>query len=317
MKSAWPPPPALPSVRGVPVARALGIYLVAVFAGAALIAPHLWSLVQSLAAGSPAWEGLARQPFHRYVNRCLLVLALGGLWPLVKALRLGSWQAAGFSGRNHLGRELRAGLLAGWLSLFLVAVVAVAAGARVVNPDPTLARWLGRIGGALATAAVVSVLEESLFRGAVFSALRRAGGFASAAGISSGIYALVHFFARPAPPPAVDWLTGFATLGAMLRGFLHFRELVPGLLNLALAGWMLAWARERTGRLWMSIGLHAGWIFWLKLYGFGTREVPGSQPWLWGGGKLIDGWVALAVLASVAVLLPRLIPRPTPASPAA
>lgn len=293
----------------MPVARALGIYLVAVFAGAALLAPHLWSLVQTLAADSPAWEGLARQPFHRYVNRCLLVLALAGLWPLVKGLRLGSWQAAGFSGRHHLRSEFTAGLVAGWLSLLLVALAALLAGARVVNPDPTLGRWLGRIGGALATAAVVSVLEESLFRGAVFSALRQVAGFRTAAAVSSGIYALVHFFARPSPPPAVDWLTGFATLGAMLRGFVHFRELVPGLLNLALAGWMLAWARERTGRLWMPIGLHAGWIFWLKLYGFGTREVAGSQPWLWGGGKLIDGWVAMAILLLVGALLPRLAPR--------
>jgi hypothetical protein len=101
----------------------------------------------------------------------------------------------------------------------------------------------------------------------------------------------------------VDALTGFVVLGQMLRGFTDLRELVPGLFTLALAGGLLAWARERTGALWLSIGLHAGWIFWLKSYGLLTADAPGASSVLWGTAKLYDGWAALTVLAAVACVL--------------
>jgi uncharacterized protein len=79
--------------------------------------------------------------------------------------------------------------------------------------------------------------------------------------------------------------------------------LAPGFFNLALAGALLAYAFHRTGNLWFSIGLHAGWIFWLKSYGFFTREAPGADTWLWGTKRMTDGWMALLVLAAAGLVL--------------
>ena len=92
------------------------------------------------------------------------------------------------------------------------------------------------------------------------------------------------------------WYSGFVQLAGMVRGFLELGQLVLGFLNLTLAGVILGLAYQRSGSLYFSIGLHAGWIFWLKSYGFMTRELPATHPWLWGSSKLIDGWGALAVL---------------------
>jgi hypothetical protein len=118
------------------------------------------------------------------------------------------------------------------------------------------------------------------------------------------VYSLVHFFERPAPPASIDAWTGLTTLGQMLHGFTAIHQLVPGFLTLALAGGLLAWARERTGTLWFGIGLHAGWIFWLKSFGFLTRESsPPAAPGLWGTSRLYDGWPAFAILALIAVFL--------------
>ena len=76
--------------------RALLIYIIAVFIGGALLAPLLYWLVQSLAHSFPhPFTNLANEPFPRYVNRCLLGLALIGLWPLVKNLDLKSAQDIG------------------------------------------------------------------------------------------------------------------------------------------------------------------------------------------------------------------------------
>ena len=63
------------------------------------------------------------------------------------------------------------------------------------------------------------------------------------------------------------WNSGLILLPRMLGGFADFHALVPGFFNLTLAGVLLGLAYQRTGNLYFSIGLHAGWIFWLKTYG--------------------------------------------------
>ncbi|MFM7101675.1 MAG: lysostaphin resistance A-like protein [Verrucomicrobiota bacterium] len=290
----------------------LGGYLLAVFGGAALLAPWVWHGLQVLAGSWPALAGPAGQPFHRYVNRCLLVLALAGLWPLIRALRLRSWTEVGAVPGPAAARDARAGLAWGALSLAVVAALALAGGGRHLDPDLSAARLASRLASAAASAGVVAVLEELLFRGVVFTALRRAGSFLSATLLSSLVYAMVHFFARPPRPATVGPWSGFDTLASMLHGWVEFRQLVPGLLNLAVAGACLALARERTGGLGFSIGLHAGWIFWLKTWLAFTRETPGANPWFWGTGRLVDGWLALPVLLATLAFLHRRWPGRPP-----
>ena len=77
------------------------------------------------------------------------------------------------------------------------------------------------------------------------------------------------------------------------------RTLFPAFLSLTLAGVILGLAYQWTGDLSASIGIHAGWIFWLKFYGFATRRAPDVDPWFWGTGKLVDGWLAFAALVVV------------------
>jgi membrane protease YdiL (CAAX protease family) len=107
---------------------------------------------------------------------------------------------------------------------------------------------------------------------------------------------MVHFFQKPPPPASVDWATGLVTLGKMLRGLADWPSLVPGFFNLWIAGMILGWAYERRGNLAAAVGLHAGWIFWLKSYAHLTRPAATTHPALWGTGKLIDGLLATLVL---------------------
>ena len=278
--------------------RALLIYLFAVFVGAALIAPFLYFGVQELASHYPALEKLARNPFHRFVNRSLLILAVAGLWPLFRQLGMRSWGDLGLVDKKWLIR-LVLGVVVGLGSLAVAAAILLITGVRTaVSPDGAeLTKHLVNAGLA---AVVVAPLEELIFRGALFGGIRKVHPWKVALIISSAVYALVHFFNKPAPPETITWSTGLMTLGLMLRGFVDVQSLMPGFINLLLAGMILALAYQSFRSLYFSIGLHAGWIFWLKSFSFFT--VTAKQSVFWGSGKLIDGWAATIVLVPLLVV---------------
>jgi membrane protease YdiL (CAAX protease family) len=271
------------------------IYLAVVLAGGALLAPWLYWAAQEAASRWPPLEPLLQFGFHRYMNRALLVMALMGLWPLLRCLGARSLAELGLSNPGRSLGKLLSGFVLGFLSLAVVACLVLGAGGRAWDPC-TLAQFIARLGKAGLTAAVVALLEEILFRGGLFGALRKACRWPVALLASSALYALVHFLDSAQRFPQVHWHSGFAALQQMAQGFGRWEALIPGFLNLWLAGLLLGLAYQRTGNLYFSIGLHAGWILWLKLYGFLTLEQPGACGWFWGTERLIDGWLTLIVL---------------------
>lgn len=279
-------------------ALALGLYLFAVFAGGALLAPWLYRAVQALAVSAPALEGIAAMPFGRYVNRALLIVALLGLPFFVRASGVRSWRDVGVPPGLVRWRAFGAAFALGFVSLAAVCLVAILAGGRELRPR-SAGELAAQLLGVIATALVVAVIEELLFRGAIFGGLRRSVGWAAALGVSSAVYAIVHFMGRPETPASVDWLSGVRALPTMLAGMAELHTLVPAVINLTLAGAILALAFHWTGDLSASIGIHAGWIFWLRYYGYLTREAPGADAWFWGTRKLVDGWLAFVALVVV------------------
>jgi membrane protease YdiL (CAAX protease family) len=272
---------------------ALLIYLAVVFIGGALLAPWLYWLAQH-----QPFPKIANAPFHRFVDRSLLFFALVALWPALRALGAKSWREIGLIPPYGQFKKFFGGLTLGFFSLAVVAGMAIDLGDRVLVTDLTAHKIVGTIFGAIGTAMVVAVLEEILFRGGLFGGLRRMLYWPIALAISSAVYALVHFLQRGEITGAIAWDSGLILLPQMLRGFVDFHAFVPGFFNLMLAGILLGLAYQRTGNLYFSIGLHAGWIFWLKIYGAFTFGPMHNASWFWGGGKLIDGWLAFFVLAA-------------------
>lgn len=270
--------------------RAWLIYLILVLTGGATIAPGLWYGAHHFWPDSM----ISAQPFHRYVHRSLLLLAIAGLWPLAKIARF--QRGLGIGWGNSPIQQFRIGWLIGIASLGIIAVASILVGQRHLNIPASAASWLTELLKALSTALGVGIIEELLFRGALFTSLRHRHGWLVAAAWSSAIYALVHFFRRTPEPLEVSVGSGWVILGQMLGGFWDFPTLVPGFFNLFLVGWILAVAREGTGGLAASVGLHSAWIFWLKLYGFLTVSDTDTISWFWGSTKMIDGWLAFLVL---------------------
>ena len=288
--------------------RALVIYIVAVFIGGALLAPPLYWLARYFAQVLPK---LAAEPFHRYVDRSILGIALVGLWPLVKNLGFASVSEVGLVSPRGQGKRLAGGFLLGLISLALVAGPAFAFHARVLNTKPSGGEIAHKLLGAAATAIVVAVLEEILFRGALFGALRKAFNWIFALAISSFVYALMHYFKSADIAGPVTWHSGLQLLPLMFQNLSNFHAMVPGFFNLTLAGILLAWAYHRTGNLYFSIGLHAGWIFWIKSYAVVSSSAPQANLWLWGSGSMaiVNGWIALPVLLLTLMVFAKAIPK--------
>jgi membrane protease YdiL (CAAX protease family) len=285
--------------------RALLIYIIAVFIGGALLAPPLYFFVQSVAHPYPEsfshgfGEKIANAAFHRYVNRCILIITLAGLWPLVKNLGFSSMAEVGLVKPRGQMKKVAAGFLVGLISLAIIAGLAFACHARQMNPRLSNGKVAERLLEAAGTAVVTALLEELLFRGAFFGALRKAVPWVLALVLSSAFYAFMHYFdSTKGITGPITWLSGLQLLPLMFGNLGNLHAAVPGVFNLTLAGMLLAWAYQRTGNLYFSIGLHMGWIFWVKAYAIVTAMPPTADIWLWGSGRMaiVNGWVALPIL---------------------
>ncbi|MDX1951237.1 MAG: CPBP family intramembrane glutamic endopeptidase [Verrucomicrobiota bacterium] len=273
---------------------ALAIYLVAVFGGAALIAPITFGLLQEAGAQWPLFEKFAQTPFHRVVNRCLLLFALAGLFPLLRSLGIRNRVDLGLRREPELMKQLGGGLLLGFGLIATTAAISMATGARHWNFHHSSAEVFKHLKNALVAGAFVATIEEVLFRGGIFNAMRRGWHRMGALVVSSAIYALVHFFEKPQNPLFVQWDSGFYILAQMCRGFGDINALFPAFFTLSVLGMILALAYERSGSLYFSIGAHASLVFFLKTFTFFTSGHPGQF-----SDKIVDQWWAFGVMLAV------------------
>jgi membrane protease YdiL (CAAX protease family) len=282
--------------------RALLIYFVVVFVGGALLGPVLYKVCHG-------FNSLAKVPFHRFVDRAVLGLALICLWPLLKVMRITSWAELGFRNPDEKWRDVVPGFLIGFCSLAVVAFLSIATGARKSHLPSSGHEIASHLLSAGLAAIVVAILEEILFRGALFGSMKRAWRWRTALVMSSIIYAMAHFVQKAPEPTVVTWRSGLAMLPQMFANLGDLQALVPKVFVLFVAGVILAVAYQRSGSLFLSIGLHAGWIFWLKSYRFVSAPIPGEASWLWGTDELINGWLSFFVLVGILVIIDRMYPR--------
>lgn len=219
----------------------LFLYLVAVFVTTALLSPWIYQ-----------WTHHAGEyPFHRYVDRILMISALLWLIPL--------------GPRFLAGRKpewFRPGSFADGLVGFLLGIVSLGILAWMnreqVYWSPT---WL-----ALGVALLVALLEELLFRGVVQSIFVGDLGKWTGWILTALLFGALHFLRVPASisdSPITAW-SGWQALGGAFGGFADAGWVGQRFVVLTLAGLILGGMVFRTSGLSFSIGLHAGWIVMVK-----------------------------------------------------
>lgn len=275
--------------------------LLAIFLGAALLAPVLWWAAHGLATAYPdSFLGsLTRHPFHRYVHRCLLILALALAFPLARALGCRSWRDTGLPWYSGAGRALATGAGIG-LGMFAALLgIEMILGWREGRGGVGGAVVATVFGRALLAGAAVALAEEFLFRGILCAGLRHSLGWGKAILLSSAVYAALHFLQRVESPAIITWTSGFVVVGRMGQGLVSVERMVPAFGTLCLAGVLLGRSRQRSGGLWEAMGLHASWVVALKLRGALTTSVGGGESVkaFRAEGILVPGWSPFVMMA--------------------
>ena len=148
---------------------------------------------------------------------------------------------------------------------------------------------------------LVGLMEETLFRGALFGVLRRGLGVLPGAVVCSLIFSLVHF-ARPKMAAGVvhgGALSGFRVLPLVLHALIeNGARLFPFALTLFAMGLALCLFYQSRGRLYFCIGLHAGWVWAIRAGGLVLQRDPARWPGLLGRSDLVaESWLALFITA--------------------
>jgi membrane protease YdiL (CAAX protease family) len=101
----------------------------------------------------------------------------------------------------------------------------------------------------------------------------------------------------------VTWLSGFVSIAHSFWQFGDPSLLAAGFLTLFVVGCILADARLQTRSLWLSIGLHAGWIFANGTFSRAARRVDRALPWI--GKDLLVGIIPLMIALASWLLMRR------------
>jgi membrane protease YdiL (CAAX protease family) len=261
-----------------------------------------------------------RAGFGRYFNRALMLSALVLLPFLLRRLRF--LRADGGNAAKRLWEKLpwktaviqtlvgcliAIGVLWGFASLL------ESMGYFAANHKPVIfGRVLSQV---LVPAVTVSLIEEWLFRGLLLGLwLRYARPLIACIGASL-LFAVLHFVEPPLEWKTLDpthWLAGFNLLGGILAHFACGIFIISEFIPMLAVGLALAWARLRSGALWLPIGLHIGWIVALKgfIMTHGLVHPKKPDPLLLGAGDLRTGLLPLVALAVTVVLCHFAIKRP-------
>jgi uncharacterized protein len=265
------------------------------FLGAILLAGLIGALV-----AYPAYEltlSFANWAFHRVAGRiAMLLLFLELVW-LCRHLGLSNKRALGYGlpWRQFLKVSLLWGAI-GAATASVGAAFLLATHLRILDPSfiPSAANVLRILAIALASGVAVALLEETVMRGAMHTAIERESGAWAAALLTAPLFAVLHFTAKARiPPDELHWGSGFDLLLRSFAPLSHPTLVFDSFLSWLLIGLILSLTRVLTGNIAVAIGLHAGWVLVLRLLQLATSSghAPDYSMWVGRFDGLLGYWL--------------------------
>ncbi len=276
------------------------------FLGALLLAGIVTACV-----AYPAYEattGFANFAFHRVGSRIAMLVLLAELVWVCRHLHLDSRRDYGYGlpWRTFLARSVKWGGI-GMLSAGVGALFLLGTGLRVRDPQflPSLAGFARIFAVGLGSGVAVALIEETLMRGAMHTAIEAESGAWTAALLTAPLFAVLHLYAKVRiPAQELGWHSGFDLLTRSFAPLAHVSLVYDSLLSWLLVGLILSLTRVLTGNIAVAVGLHAGWVVVLRMLQEGT--VRGSTPhysmWVGRFDGLLGLWLVPWGLAILAIL---------------
>lgn len=281
---------------------------------ALFVALMVGSLILAAALTYPAWwlvSLISIEPVHRVMHRIAMLLALIGLVTLTRRLGLNDKESLGYGlPRRVFLKQMGIGFLCGIGLMLPLTALLLGLDIREVKPGFE-GHWLSLIAGGLLTGVTVAFIEETFFRGVLFTAVSRTSSAVTAVIAPSLLYASVHFLGGKLRVPAeeVSYIHGFEVLSKLFERYAEPLMLFDSFAALAMLGVLFALVRLRTGAIAGNIGLHAAGVTFIAVLREATLVNPDTQfGALVGNYDGVIGWAALvwfAVIAAAFAVLSR------------
>ncbi|HEY0940528.1 MAG TPA: CPBP family intramembrane glutamic endopeptidase [Steroidobacter sp.] len=276
---------------------------------------RVFALFVALLAGSlllaavftyPAWwlvSLISIEPVHRVMHRIAMLLALIGLVVLTRRLGLSDKDSLGYGlPRREFLKQMGIGFACGIGLMLPLTALLLGLDIREVKPDFN-AQWLGLVAGGVLAGFTVAFIEETFFRGVLFTAVSRTSSATAAVVAPSILYASLHFLGGKlrVPPEDVSWVHGFEVLSKLFERYVQPLTFADSFVALAVLGMLFALVRLRTGAIAACVGLHAAGVAFIAVLREATRVNPEAEfAVLVGSYDGVIGWAALVWFAVIA-----------------
>jgi membrane protease YdiL (CAAX protease family) len=247
-------------------------------------------------------------PFHRVAGRlAMLALALELVW-FCRFMHIRTKRDFGYGlpWRRFVAQCVLWGV-AGAATAALGALFLFGTHLRMLNPDfvVSASSLLRLLLTGISSGIAVALIEETVMRGAMHTAIERESGSSMAALLTAPLFAVTHFFAKVRiPPDEVGWHSGFDLLARSFAPLSHVSLVLDSFLSWLAVGLVLSLTRILTGNIAVAIGLHAGWVVVLRMLQEAT--VRGTSPdygiWVGKFDGLLGYWL-LPWTAAIALTL--------------
>jgi membrane protease YdiL (CAAX protease family) len=265
------------------------------FVGAILLAGVIGALI-----AYPAYQltsTFAPWAFHRVASRVAMLLLIAELVWLCRHLNLTRKPDFGYGlpWRRFLKVSFVWGVI-GAATAGVGACFLLATHLRVISPGflPTALNFARIFAIGLSSGIAVALLEETVMRGAMHTAIERESGPWAAALLTAPLFAALHFFAKARiAPEEVGWGSGFDLLSRSFAPLTQPSLVFDSFLSWLVVGLILSLTRVLTGNIAVAIGLHAGWVVILRMLQEATSsgDAPAYSIWVGRFDGLLGYWL--------------------------
>jgi membrane protease YdiL (CAAX protease family) len=264
----------------------VGAILLAGLIGAVLAYP-----VYELTSGFATWA------FHRVASRVAMLVLIAELVWVCRHLKLTAKRDFGYGLPKR--RFIKLTLLWGAIGMATASVGAwflLSTHLRVPAADftPSAVNFARIFLIGLGSGIAVALLEETVMRGAMHTAVERESGPWAAALLIAPLFAVVHFFAKARiAPEDVGWGSGFTLLAHSFAPLAQPALVFDSFLSWLIVGLILSLTRVLTGNIAVAIGLHAGWVIVLRMLQEATTsgQAPDYAFWVGRFDGLLGFWL--------------------------